>query len=424
MIRDRLPALLLILLALASPAAAQAPIVQPEDRLSIRVISWDPIEGVLQDWPAIAGEYGVTAGGALSVPFVGQLEAAGRPPEEIAAMIAEGLRNRFALNAAPEAVVAILQSRPVVVGGAVRAPGQLPFTQGMTVRSAIAQAGGLVLPTDQADFAGRDYVNSEGQLLILRNQRRRQLARLERLLAEREERELVMPAELDDIEGRQLLAEEEEIMEHQTDRLEAERVSLSGRQELLTAQIASLEQRTTSLERQLELAREALENAQALSERNLVSSDRLADAERNVLTIEGQILENSNAILSARLDLSANDRELSTLTADYRTGLINELQQVRANLADTEQRIATTTRLIGVDAERAAAAAAEAEAGGALAPEPELTIYRTDAGAVTAMEAGMETTLRPGDLVDVESLAAAPLAQETAPGLEDQAAAE
>ena len=68
------------------------------DKLRIRVVEWQSAEGAVRDWSALGGDYLVGPDGSISLPFIGQIEAAGRTPAEIASVIGEDLQQTLGLS--------------------------------------------------------------------------------------------------------------------------------------------------------------------------------------------------------------------------------------------------------------------------------------------------------------------------------------
>jgi len=94
-------------------------------------------------------------------PFLGEVRAKGRTPSELQELITTGLKNGYLVN--PRVTVNVLEYRQFYVNGAVESPGGYSFQPGMTVRKAIALAGGK---TDRASntkmFVNRDS-DAEGE---------------------------------------------------------------------------------------------------------------------------------------------------------------------------------------------------------------------------------------------------------------------
>jgi polysaccharide export outer membrane protein len=95
----------------------------------------------------------VRSDGKITVPLVGDVQAGGRTPEQVAAALTQALA---AYVREPRVTVLVTELRSheylsrVRVTGAVREPVSLPYRQGMTVLDAILAAGG---PTE---FAAAD----------------------------------------------------------------------------------------------------------------------------------------------------------------------------------------------------------------------------------------------------------------------------
>lgn len=112
--------------------AAEAFVVGPGDRLSVTV----------HRRADLSGEFRVLPGGALSLPFVGNITVAGRSVDQIRAALTQRLREDASLLD-PRVSVEIAEMQQILVAGAVRRPGQYPFQLGMTVSHALAAAGGV-----------------------------------------------------------------------------------------------------------------------------------------------------------------------------------------------------------------------------------------------------------------------------------------
>jgi polysaccharide export outer membrane protein len=108
----------------------------------------DPIElkigGVPQDEQLqVNNTYVVDSTGSISLPFINKVRAAGLAPSQLARELEEAYRaNKIYTN--PNITI-IMQpaARFVNVGGAVRQPSRVPFTEDMTLLTAINAAGGF-----------------------------------------------------------------------------------------------------------------------------------------------------------------------------------------------------------------------------------------------------------------------------------------
>jgi polysaccharide export outer membrane protein len=117
----------------------------------------DPVElrisGVPQDEQAqVNNVYVVDVNGTINLPYINKVKAKGRTPAELAAAVEQTYRADKIYTNPTITVVVQPTSRFVNVGGAVRTPTRVPFTEDMTLLTAINAAGGF------NDFADQKHV--------------------------------------------------------------------------------------------------------------------------------------------------------------------------------------------------------------------------------------------------------------------------
>jgi protein involved in polysaccharide export with SLBB domain len=127
----------ILLVAIASGAFGQA-ILRVGDPIDLR------ISGVPPDEQAqINNIYMVDVTGSINLPYINKVKAEGLTPAELGSAIEEAFRtNRIYTN---PTITILMQpgARFVNVGGAVRNPMRVPFTEDMTLLTAINAAGGF-----------------------------------------------------------------------------------------------------------------------------------------------------------------------------------------------------------------------------------------------------------------------------------------
>ncbi len=101
----------------------------------------DRLRVVVFGQEGLTNSYAVDATGAISMPLIGLVPAAGRSTEVLARDIAARLRGGFIRE--PSVSVEVETYRPFFIMGEVAAGGQFPFVTGMTAQNAIAIAGGF-----------------------------------------------------------------------------------------------------------------------------------------------------------------------------------------------------------------------------------------------------------------------------------------
>jgi polysaccharide export outer membrane protein len=149
-------ACLLFLTACATQTGStQAPKINPQSQAvsAYRIGVDDEIKVSVWQNPGLDVSVPVRPDGRISVPLVGDIDAGGRTPEEVAGEIQEKLKT-YVRDPQVTVIVTALRSHEylsrVRVTGAVRQPISVPYRQGMTVLDAVLAAGGT------NDFAASD----------------------------------------------------------------------------------------------------------------------------------------------------------------------------------------------------------------------------------------------------------------------------
>lgn len=101
-------------------------------------------------------EIRLTDAGTFSYPFIGEVRAKGKTAAELEKSLTERLKGDYLVD--PRVTVSVLKYRDFYISGEVKLPGGYPFQPGLTLRRAVALAGGL---TERA---------SEGRITVIRDQ--------------------------------------------------------------------------------------------------------------------------------------------------------------------------------------------------------------------------------------------------------------
>ncbi len=132
-----LPLSLLVLSALRLTAFSQGAVFRSGDSFEMR------LSGMPQEFSQdFAQMYTVSDDGNVQFPYIGNIHAAGLRPSQLAAAV----QNRLIADkifTTPTAIINLpAASRTVTIGGGVRSPHALPWSEDLTLSSAIMQAGG------------------------------------------------------------------------------------------------------------------------------------------------------------------------------------------------------------------------------------------------------------------------------------------
>ena len=382
----------------AAHAAAEEYRLGSQDKLNIRVVEWQTVEGAFREWSAVSGVYVISASGKLSVPFVGEIEAAGKTTAEISETVETTLQQKFGLADRPEAAVELAEYRPFYMAGDVNSPGQYPYVPDMTVLKAVSIAGGMRRDSS-GGRAERDLISAQGNADALADERIRLLVKRARIEAELQgQAEIQVPDEIaSDPKLPSILADEKAIMDARQKQLTLQLQALDDLKELLQQEISSLEKKVTTQTRQVELARKELEGVGSLADKGLVVNTRVLTSERNIADMESKLLDFETAILTARQDISKAEQDAINLKNTAVSELAVERQEIEAKLE--ENRITMQTQR-GLMAEALAQAPAAASRSGL--PEPKITIVRVVNGKATMLLADESSTVWPGDVIKVE----------------------
>jgi len=102
----------------------------PGDKVSVKVFNQ----------PDLSGDFEIGSTGQLSIPLLGQIDAASRTVTELQHDLEQSLSKNFLVN--PKVSVQVITYRPFFILGQVNKPGSYPFQAGINVRMAVAIAGG------------------------------------------------------------------------------------------------------------------------------------------------------------------------------------------------------------------------------------------------------------------------------------------
>jgi protein involved in polysaccharide export with SLBB domain len=124
-------------LCLAPRLFAQAAL-RPGDTVEIR-LAGVPAEEIAM----FSAPYVVDESGMLNLPYINQVRVAGLQPNQAQAAVEKELRDEGIYTHPTVTILAAVNTRFVSIGGAVRAPGRVPYTPDLTLMSTINAAGGF-----------------------------------------------------------------------------------------------------------------------------------------------------------------------------------------------------------------------------------------------------------------------------------------
>lgn len=121
--------------------------------------SGDSLRVTVFEQESLSETYTVDVEGMISMPLIGDIPARGKTSDELDIAITHALAEGFLRH--PDVSVEVATYRPFFVLGEVGTAGQFPYVAGMTVRSAIAIAGGFSPRAVRSDVDINRTINGE-----------------------------------------------------------------------------------------------------------------------------------------------------------------------------------------------------------------------------------------------------------------------
>jgi len=373
-------------------AAAADFVVGPGDKLAISV----------HRRPDLSGEFRVLPGGALSLPFLGNLPVAGKSVEQVRDAVAQRLRDDAALLD-PRVSVEVAEMQPILVAGAVRRPGQYPFQVGMTVGHALAAAGGARRLDPEEAGAHIEIVRLRERLRQGQESYGLALVRHARWAAEaRDAEDLEAPAEaaryLSSERLQQTLASERDLLRGRNSNFRSLLAMLAAQTAALNEEVQERLQNATAKEKEQALLQKESEYVDSLMQRGLTPrTTRVLELARLATQVDGERRQILSNIARARQEIIRLEHQRTN------AGTQRELE-ARAGLKEAEDQMAglrvTLEEVRSGLALLTDALPAEEAPLGAPPPGAKVEILRMRATPPQRIEATADTPLLPGDLVD------------------------
>jgi polysaccharide export outer membrane protein len=382
-----LSAALLLAAFLSGPARA-AYLLDVGDVLEVSVL------GV----PDYRRRVAVNVDGEVSLPLVGEVRAAGLGLAELRRRVTDLLAGTRKLQE-PDVTVELVELRPFYVTGDVSRPGAVPFRGGLTVRSAVALAGGY----DALRF------RSENPLLMA-PELRSQSESLWIELVRRQARALTLQAEMDgkDVADLSSLrdapvpkASVAAVADVELRDLKARAAEYAKQKAFLIRAVVQAQENVTSLESALHeqskfIAKqiEAGERLQASYARGVTPVSRVEEENRSMAMLRNQQIDTTARLSQARRDRDEAARALERWPDERHHRLLAETQDAFVEA----ERLRASLRASGEKMLYAGAVTAQMKRGGA---PPETVIHRIVDGRTVSIQVGENDEVRPGDVLDV-----------------------
>ena len=360
----------------------------PGDRLTI----------VVFDQPQLSGEFIIDGGGGVLLPLAGSVSLSGHTLAEAQQLIQERFADGVLVQ--PAVSVRITDHRPIFVTGSVRKPGSYSFILGESVKAAIATAGGQGQPLEQPlNVAVSDFITAEQRVRQLEADHATLLVRKARLEAQRDGREnFIMPLLVGhnrrNVDFDRAYSTESDTFlrlaktyRTQIEALQKQRPRIETETNAVTDQIAKQKER-------LGIVNSHLADLELLFGKGLLRKEVLLNQQIEKALVEAQLSTLEAQVAHLGQTMGELDVKLGDLKAAFERQTLGELQETSQRLIETETSIGPARRIRDVKSEAASGDNDE--------PEYAILISRARDGRMVTFEANNETTLSPGDVVEVK----------------------
>jgi len=384
----------------ALPAQASEYRLGPQDKVRIKIFEWRASRDEIFEWKALNDVFVVGANGNLSLPFAGEVAAAGQTPTDIAGHIGDNLMEKMGLGRRPDATVEVVEFRPFFILGEITQPGAFPYRPDLTILQAVSLAGGLRREADRYMRLERERIQSRGEISLIGLERLGLIARKARLEAELTSSEKIsFPKDLtalgEDAVAMQSMTQERFIFESRQKAIQTQVQALDDLNNFLEAELVALEQQLGFLDTQIASLEKELANVTSLVARGIAPAPRQMELERALAGMRSQRLTAETSLLRARQEISRTELQKVQLRTSHANEVASSMRETEAALAAANRKADTALHLLH-----------ESEL---LAPVPseqvKYTILRADeSGKSTVIMAEETTSVLPGDTVKVDVL--------------------
>lgn len=394
------------LVLLGTPAQAEYR-VGAGDKLEISVVGVSELQRLVP----------VQADGTISFPLLGTLDVGGLTLPEVRARVKASLASKVYRQKSSdgseqvivigldEVTITVVEYRPIYVKGAVARPGEFTYRLSMTVREAIALSGGYdILPVkisnpylETADFRG------EYEALWL--EFAKEQARVWRLKAELENREVDDETVIQSIpvEAPVSRAMVSRIVALATDQFKTRQADYKRQEDFLRKsidqmndQIETISQQEKEEQRGAEADAKELDRVIKLYNKGTLVSNRVVEARRTVLLSSTRKLQTSAQLMQVKQQKQDLTRQLGRFTNERRIAVLQELEGATVRLGE----IRTKLQSVGEKLQYSAIAKAQLT-DGSNRKMPGIAVHRKEKGEFQKLTVKEAFELQPGDVIEV-----------------------
>lgn len=340
----------------------------------------------------------VNVDGDISVPFLGEVEAEGLTIRDLRQSLGDRLTKDGRIEAA-DVTVELLEYRPFYIAGDVSRPGAVPYRPGLTVRHAVALAGGFDALRFRAEnplMTAPDLKNENEELWI---DLVRQVARAISLGAELADQDTfdLSPAysapisrksidELADFERRDFAMRRSAFV--------TQRAFLESSLHRVDAELATLAESRKHNAQALILQHAAVDRMEGSATKGLVMVSRVDDERQTLAELRGQQVDIQSRLVMAQRTRAELTRNIELQKEQHRAQLNERLREATIEKEKLSSRLrASGEKLLYTGAVKAQLR----DDNSGLS----VVVHRKVDGALTGIQADEDTEILPDDVVEV-----------------------
>lgn len=341
----------------------------------------------------------INVDGDIAIPRLGETHAAGLTVRALRERLAASLIARDVIRA-PDVSVELVEMRPFFINGDVAKSGQFPFQPDLTVRRAIAIAGGVDLVRLKVDNPMLAAAEVRSQYESLWVDFIRKQARVASLRAELDDKPGIDLKRLDEAPVAQRIIAQ--IAQLESDAFSARKRDADKERDYLRRTLALARKSTLqfadSNEQEIagsRLSAESLQRFSSLNIERLALNSRILDEQRAATSQRGRQSESAARLAEAQQREEEAARKLARLDEERRTRLTSELQDAVVEAAKIQTQLqGAGEKLLYIGALKSLVSRAGASA-------PHVQIFRRVNGTLSWIEASEATEVDPGDIIEV-----------------------
>jgi polysaccharide export outer membrane protein len=377
-----------------------------------RLNAGDVVEISVLGMPDMRQRATVDLTGQAALPVLGRIQAAGLTLPELQRNVRDLLPTKvfrrrtddgrdYPIVLTPEEItINVVEYRPIYLNGDVAKPGEQAYRPGMTVRQAIALAGGYDVLRFRAKDPFLESADLQSEYKSLWTEFAKEQTRLARTQAELQEKAQLEPLNIEQAPIPSSLTREIERTESQ--RLVTRNEDRGNEVRHLDEAIAQTKRRIailTDLQRSEQQDADAdkaeVDQARSYLQKGVVPTTRVTEARRLSGFSSTRVLQTTALI--AQLEREQQDLRLrrQKVDTDRRFQLLGEAQEVQIKLASIRAKLqAVGEKLIYTGVVKSQLSRGQSG-------KPEITLFRRGEGSPQRLAAEEDTTLLPGDVVEV-----------------------